>query len=119
MALATAELPADVAGLLRLIQNELFDLGADLATPVVTEPRHEPLRITASYVTRLEEACDRFGDPLPDLTSFILPGGTLAAAHLHVARTVIRRAERAGWQAVERYGTDPVRVIGRMINPVG
>lgn len=107
VALATAELPADVSSLLRLIQNELFDLGADLATPVVAEPKHTPLRITPDYVTRLEEACDRFGDPLPDLTSFILPGGTLAAAHLHVARTVVRRAERAGWQAVERYGTNP------------
>lgn len=107
VALATAEMPADIASLLRLIQNELFDLGADLATPVVTEPKHEPLRITGAYVTRLEEACDRFGDPLPDLRSFILPGGTLAAAHLHVARTVVRRAERAGWLAVERYGSEP------------
>jgi cob(I)alamin adenosyltransferase len=106
VALATGEMPADIANLLRLIQNELFDLGADLATPVVSEPKHEPLRITAEYVQRLEDACDRFGDPLPDLRSFILPGGTLAAAHLHVARTVVRRAERAGWQAAQRYGTE-------------
>lgn len=107
VALATAEIPSDIAQLLRLVQNELFDLGADLATPVVTAPKHEPLRITPEYVERLEAACDRFGDPLPDLRSFILPGGTLAAAHVHVARTVVRRAERAGWLAVDRYGTEP------------
>ncbi|HEY5847315.1 MAG TPA: cob(I)yrinic acid a,c-diamide adenosyltransferase [Microlunatus sp.] len=106
VALATAEMPVDITALLRLIQNELFDLGADLATPVVANPRHPPLRITPEYVERLEGSCDRFGDPLPDLRSFILPGGSLAAAHLHVARTVVRRAERAGWQAVERYGTE-------------
>jgi cob(I)alamin adenosyltransferase len=106
VALATSELPADVAELLRLIQNELFDLGADLATPLVREPEHEPLRITADYVDRLEAACDHYGDPLPSLRSFILPGGTLAAAQLHVARTVVRRAERVGWQAVEAYGTE-------------
>ena len=107
VALATAEMPADITALLRLIQNELFDLGADLATPVVANPPHPPLRITPEYVERLEAACDRCGDSLPDLRSFILPGGSLAAAHLHVARTVVRRAERAGWQAVERYGTEP------------
>ncbi len=106
VALATAEMPADITALLRLIQNELFDLGADLATPVVANPPHPPLRITPEYVERLEAACDRCGDSLPDLRSFILPGGSLAAAHLHVARTVVRRAERAGWQAVERYGTE-------------
>ncbi len=107
VALATAELPSDLAELLRLIQNELFDLGADLATPVVANPQHEPLRITEEYVNRLEAACDRYGDPLPDLRSFILPGGSLAAAQLHVARTVVRRAERVGWRAVEIYGTAP------------
>ena len=107
VALATAELPSDLAELLRLIQNELFDLGADLATPVVANPPREPLRITEAYVNRLEAACDRYGDPLPDLRSFILPGGSLAAAQLHVARTVVRRAERVGWRAVEVYGTAP------------
>jgi cob(I)alamin adenosyltransferase len=107
VALATAEMPADITALLRLVQNELFDLGADLATPVVPEPKHTPLRITGEYVERLEAACDRYGDPLPNLDSFILPGGSLAAASLHVARTVVRRAERAGWHAVEHYGTTP------------
>lgn len=109
VALATSELPADLADLLRLIQNELFDLGADLATPLVAHPKHEPLRITPEYVDRLEAACDRYGDPLPDLRSFILPGGSAAAAQLHVARAVVRRAERTGWAAVEVYGTEPAQ----------
>jgi hypothetical protein len=65
-----------------------------------------PLRITTDYVDRLEEACDAFGDPLPALRSFVLPGGTPAAAHLHVARTIVRRAERTAWTAVERFGTE-------------
>lgn len=106
VALATGDLPPEVAATLRRIQNELFDAGADLSTPLVAQPKHEPLRITPDYVDRLEADCDAYGDPLPALRSFILPGGALAAAHLHVARTVVRRAERAGWRAVERYGTD-------------
>ena len=66
------------------------------------------LRITQEYVDRLEAWCDQFGDPLPNLKSFILPGGSPAAAQLHVARTVVRRAERAAWAAVEAYGTEAV-----------
>jgi cob(I)alamin adenosyltransferase len=93
---------------LRRIQNDLFDAGADLSTPVVENPEHPPLRITQDYVDRLERWCDEFGDPLPALTSFILPGGSPAAAQLHVARTVTRRAERRAWAAVELYGTEPV-----------
>ena len=107
VALTTKELSADVRGLLDRVQNELFDLGADLGNPLQASYAHEPLRITQDYVDRLEAACDTFGDPLPDLRSFILPGGTAAAAQLHVARTVIRRAERTAWSAVERYGTGP------------
>jgi cob(I)alamin adenosyltransferase len=106
VALAIGGLPDDVTRTLARIQNELFDAGADLSTPLVAEPKHPPLRITADYVDRLEAECDAFGDPLPNLRSFILPGGRLAAAQLHVARTVVRRAERAGWRAVERYGSE-------------
>ena len=91
--------------LLRRVQNDLFDVGADLCTPLSPSPAHPPLRVTAEYVERLEAACDTYNAPLDALRSFILPGGTLAAAHLHVARTVTRRAERAVWAAVERYGT--------------
>lgn len=87
----------DVATVIRRVQNELFDLGADLATPVVPEPAYPPLRVTADYVTRLEADCDRFNAELTELTSFILPGGTPAGALLHQARTVARRAERSAW----------------------
>src|SRR4051812_41290506 len=80
VALALGDLPVDVAAFLRTVQNELFDLGADLGNPLAVAPHYEPLRVTQDYVDRLEAACDRFGDPLPDLTSFILPGGAPAAA---------------------------------------
>ena len=106
VALATAQLSDDVAATLGRIQNELFDAGADLSTPLSANPKYPPLRITADYVDRLESDCDSYGDPLRNLRSFILPGGKLAAAHLHVARTVVRRAERAGWAAVDHYGID-------------
>jgi cob(I)alamin adenosyltransferase len=79
--------------MLRRIQNELFDLGADLCTP--DEPDGYPaLRITEAQVERLEADIDRINADLPPLNSFVLPGGTPLAAHLHLARTVIRRAER-------------------------
>ena len=111
VALAVGGLPDDVAVVLRRVQNEMFDLGADLSTPlrVPTSTELPPeLRITQEYVDRLEASCDQFGDPLPSLKSFILPGGSLAAAQLHVARTVVRRAERAAWLAVQAYGTEAV-----------
>jgi cob(I)alamin adenosyltransferase len=111
VALAVGGLPDDVAVVLRRVQNEMFDLGADLSTPlrVPTSTDLPPvLRITQEYVDRLEAWCDQFGEPLPSLTSFILPGGSPAAAQLHVARTVVRRAERAAWVAVQAYGTEAV-----------
>ena len=107
VALAAGGMPADVVTLLSRVQNELFDLGADLGNPLVAEPEQQPLRVTQDYIDRLEAACDSFGADLGDLTSFILPGGTPAAAQLHVVRTVVRRAERTAWVAVERYGTGP------------
>jgi len=107
VALATGGLPADVADILRRIQNELFDLGADLSNPLRPPGETLELRIEEAAVERLEAWCDHFGDPLSTLRSFILPGGTPAAAQLHVARTVVRRAERAAWHAAERYGTEP------------
>jgi len=90
---------------LRHIQNELFDCGADLSNPLAADPPYEPLRIIQPNIDRLEGWCDEFGDPLPSLRSFILPGGTQTAAMMHLARSVVRRAERAGWRAVEAYGT--------------
>ncbi len=93
--LHTLDLPR-LDGILARVQNELFDLGADLATPERegAKDRGPALRIIASQVDRLEADIDALNADLPDLTSFILPGGTPAAAHLHLARTVCRRAER-------------------------
>lgn len=99
VALALGELEEDVRSVLTRVQNDLFDVGADLCTPVVAEPAHPPLRITQEYVDRLEGWCDSYLEPLEPLRSFILNGGTPAAALLHVARTVARRAERAAWAA--------------------
>lgn len=104
IALATGGVPDAVAAALREVQNELFDVGADLSNPVVSNPAWEPLRIIQPSVDRLEAWCDEFGDDLPALRSFILPGGSLAGSYLHLARTVVRRAERAGWRAAERFG---------------
>ena len=82
-------------GMLERIQNDLFDLGADLATPDTGEkPEWEPLRIVAAQVTRLENDIDTLNADLSPLTSFVLPGGSAAAAHMHLARTIARRAER-------------------------
>ena len=104
VALTVGGLEADVAGVLTTVQNDLFDVGADLGTPVVAEPEVPPLRIEQSYVDRLEHWCDEYNEGLPKLRSFILNGGTPGAAHLHVARTVVRRAERSGWAAFEEHG---------------
>ena len=109
VALTDADLPDEVATVLRTIQNELFDLGADLSKPYrAAEPEHAELRITRAYIEQLERWCDQFSEPLAPLESFILPGGSVGAARLHVARTVARRAERTAWSAAEQYGTDPV-----------
>jgi cob(I)alamin adenosyltransferase len=103
-ALALGSLPDRIATVLRTIQNDLFDLGADLCTPVRPDPEYPPLRVDEGYVTRLEGWCDTFNAELPKLDSFILPGGTPGAALLHQARTVARRAERSAWLL---YETDP------------
>ena len=99
VALAPGGLEDDVVAVLTHVQNDLFDVGADFCTPVVADPEYPPLRIEQDYVDRLEAWCDHYNESLPALRSFILNGGSVAAAHLHVARTVVRRAERAGWAA--------------------
>jgi cob(I)alamin adenosyltransferase len=106
VALALGELPDRVRVVLSAVQNDLFDLGADLSNPIVPDPKHAPLRITEDYLSRLEAWCDSFNDELSNLDSFILPGGTPGAALLHVARTVARRAERHAWGL---YEVDPER----------
>lgn len=100
-ALTLGGLPDDVVAVLRTVQNDLFDAGADLSTPVVEDPEYPPLRIEQSYVDALEAWCDSFGEDLPTLDSFILPGGSPGAALLHHARTVVRRAERSAWAAID------------------
>jgi cob(I)alamin adenosyltransferase len=104
LAAQSHDLEESVRAVLIHVQNDLFDVGADFCTPVVEEPEFPPLRITQDYVDRLEGWCDEYNADLPKLRSFILSGGTPAAAALHVARTVIRRAERSAWAAYDVHG---------------
>ena len=107
-----------LAGVLRQIQNDLFDAGADLSTPVVEDPEYPPLRITEPYIDRLESWCDHYNESLPALDSFVLPGGSSLSALLHVARTVVRRAERSAWAAAEAapeaMSTLPAKYLNRL-----
>lgn len=113
-----ASLDEQVTAVLGHIQNELFDLGADLSNPVVPDPPFEPLRIIAASIDQLERWCDLFGEELPNLRSFILPGGCPAAAQLHVCRTIARRAERAAWLAAEEYGLADESSSNGGVNPL-
>jgi cob(I)alamin adenosyltransferase len=133
VALTLGSLQQRLVTVLRQVQNDLFDVGADLCNPIVTDPKYPPLRIDESYVTRLEGWCDEFNAPLPKLDSFILPGGTPGAALLHTARVVTRRAERSTWAllAVDAERTnaltarylnrlsDLLFILGRVANPDG
>ena len=103
LAVAAGDLDDDVVAVLTHVQNDLFDVGADFCTPIVPDPEYPPLRITQDYVDRLEGWCDHYNEMLEALRSFILSGGTPGAAHLHVARTVVRRAERSAWAAHEHH----------------
>ena len=118
-ALGVARLAAaggELDGLIGRLQNDLFDLGADLATPEEEAPRHPPLRVVAAQVDRLEAEIDALNARLQPLRSFVLPGGSALAAHLHVARTVIRRAERL---MVELAAAEPVNPAAlRYVNRV-
>jgi cob(I)alamin adenosyltransferase len=119
MAMTFGELGADVVAVLSRVQNELFDVGADLANPVTDTPQpYPPLRIDETYITRLEAECDGFNSALPVLRSFLLPGGSRGATLLHVARTVTRRAERSAWAAASEHGDSlsplPARYLNRL-----
>jgi cob(I)alamin adenosyltransferase len=110
-------LPAELDGWLALVQNDLFDLGADLSIPGPSDPAAPSrLQITAAQVTRLEQWCDIANGHLAPLTSFVLPGGTPGAAALHVARTICRRAERAVISLADRepVGPEAVRYLNRL-----
>lgn len=122
-----------ITDVLRQIQNDLFDAGADLSTPIVENPKHPPLRIAQSYIDRLEGWCDAYNAGLPALKSFVLPGGSPLSALLHVARTVVRRAERSAWAAVDAHPegvsvlpakylnrlSDLLFILSRVANPDG
>lgn len=132
-AIALGQPDQRILEVLRHVQNDLFDAGADLSTPVVENPQYPPLRIQQTYIDRLEKWCDEFNEPLPALDSFILPGGSPLAALLHVARTVARRAERSAWLAVDTHGdsisvlpakylnrlSDLLFILSRVANPHG
>jgi cob(I)alamin adenosyltransferase len=105
---AGEDCPAELADVLARVQNELFDLGADLSVPLEHEGR---LRVTQDRVDELERDCDRFNAELPELRSFVLPGGTDAAAGLHVARTICRRAERAALVAAGVHELNPLTLV--------
>lgn len=100
--------PAAVGGALAQIQNELFDLGADLSVPFAADGR---LRVLQEMVDGLERLCDRFNEGLPELRSFVLPGGTEAAARLHVARTTCRRAEREVLASATEHDVNPLVAV--------
>jgi cob(I)alamin adenosyltransferase len=133
VALAFGGLEPPIEAVLRHVQNDLFDVGADFCTPITPDPKYPPLRVTDGYVARLEAWCDEFNADLAKLDSFILPGGTGGAALLHQARTIARRAERSGWAL---YAADPDRtnriallylnrlsdllfILARVANPAG
>jgi cob(I)alamin adenosyltransferase len=102
------ECPETIRNVLVRVQNELFDLGADLSVPLDYEGR---LRVSQEQVDRLESECDRFNADLPELKSFVLPGGSEAAAGLHVARTVCRRAEREALVAAGAHDLNPLALV--------
>jgi cob(I)alamin adenosyltransferase len=109
VSLAKNEFDEETLALLLQIQNELFDLGADLSNPLNEHYEYEPLRVDAIWVDALEAAIDKYNADLEKLDSFIIPGGSGLAAGLHLARTVVRRAERATWHAIEQHGTEPAK----------
>ncbi len=115
-ALALGNLEESVRAVLQQVQNDLFDVGADLSSPRVADPKFTVLRVLPEYVARLETWCDRYNEPLTPLRSFILPGGTAGAALLHVARTVCRRAERSAWAALGQHAEEMNVLTARYLN---
>ena len=114
--LARVHASGEPDAMLGRIQNDLFDLGADLCTPHKEHPEHPPLRVTGEQVQRLETEIDAMNERLEPLSSFVLPGGSVLSAHLHYARTVVRRAERhvTRLSATEQINTHAVRYVNRL-----
>jgi cob(I)alamin adenosyltransferase len=112
----STDLESEISKLLTVIQNDLFDVGADLCTPVVDNPEYEPLRITEEQITWLESMIDKYNASLAPLQSFVLPSGTPTSAQLHVARTVVRRAERETWRAISQFGAGVNPLTAKYLN---
>jgi cob(I)alamin adenosyltransferase len=104
----TADVPDEMRAVLERVQNELFDVGADISVPFELGER---LRVTQNQIDELESDCDRFNAELPELKSFVLPGGSELAARLHVARAVCRRAERDAFAAAEQVELNPLVAV--------
>jgi cob(I)alamin adenosyltransferase len=129
--LARLHMQGDADDMLGRVQNDLFDLGADLCTPEEEAPKYPPLRVVQEQVDRLETQIDSLNSELAPLNSFILPGGSAASAHLHHARTVCRRAERHMVSLSESENINPISigyinrlsdflfVLGRYLNEKG
>ena len=113
VAIAAGNLGDDVVAVLTRVQNDLFDVGADLCNPLAESYEYEPLRVKAGWIDELERDCDAFLARTTKLRSFILPGGSPGAAYLHLATTIARRAERSAWAAIEAYGTAPAAAKGK------
>lgn len=114
VALTIDGLPEPYAGWLRRIQNDLFDLGADISVPLEEASGRERLRVDPEQTAWLEQRCDEVNATLSPLKSFVLPGGTPAAAYLHVCRTVCRRAERLAVACGDAIGAEVVRYLNRL-----
>jgi cob(I)alamin adenosyltransferase len=112
LALTVPDLPEQYAPWLRRVQNDLFDVGADISAP--EDPDRERLRVIPEQTEWLEQRCDEVNATLEPLKSFVLPGGTPAAAHLHVCRTVCRRAERLAIACGEEINAEVVRYLNRL-----
>ena len=106
----------EIKKLLIRVQNDLFDVGADLCTPVIDKPEYEPLRVLESQIDFLEKQIDKYNEALQPLRSFVLPSGTAAAALMHVARTVVRRAERSTWHAIHSFGGGVNPITAKYLN---
>jgi cob(I)alamin adenosyltransferase len=114
VALTIDDLPETYRDWLTRVQNDLFDVGADIAAPEDPQSSRERLRVLPDQTTWLEERCDEVNATLSPLKSFVLPGGTRAAAHLHVCRTVCRRAERAAIACGDEVSAEVVRYLNRL-----
>lgn len=114
LALTVDGLSEQYAGWLRRVQNDLFDVGADIAAPEDPESERERLRVIPEQVKWLEARCDEVNETLSPLKSFVLPGGTVAAAQLHVCRTVCRRAERLAIACGDELNPEVVRYMNRL-----